>query len=71
MYKINCHLKPDVDGTIRLPDSFLYCKGDKPNEFYAWKEGSDLIIETTISESTILIQRIKEWEMERRKVYMA
>ena len=33
MYKVNQHLKPDADGTIRLPDSFLYCKGDKTNEY--------------------------------------
>ena len=70
MYKVNQHLKPDADGTIRLPDSFLYCKGDKTNEFYAWKEGNDLIIETTISNSKILVQAIKEWEAEHEEIHM-
>lgn len=66
MYKVNQHLKPDVDGIIRLPDSFLYCKGDRPNEFYAWKEGDDLIIETTILDPEILAKKTKEWEAKQK-----
>lgn len=61
MYKVNVHLT-EKDGKIILPNSFKYCAGNKPNEFFAWREDGDVIIETTINDGKLLQQKIEEWE---------
>lgn len=61
MYKINVHLA-EKDGKVVLPDSFRYCTGETPNEFFAWREDGDVIVETTINDGKLLQQKIEEWE---------
>lgn len=61
MYKINVHLT-EKDGEVILPDSFRYCTGKIPNEFFAWREDGDVIVETTINDGKLLQQKIEEWE---------
>lgn len=62
MYIVNEHLKPTNDGSYHMPESFRFCKGDKENEFFAWREKNSLIIETTIQDSDLLVKKIKEYE---------
>lgn len=61
MYKINVHLKGQ-NGRFILPDSFKYCTGETPNEFFAWREDDDIVVETTISDGKLLQRKIEEWE---------
>ena len=61
MYKINVHLKGQ-NGRFILPDSFKYCTGETPNEFFAWREVDDIVVETTISDGKLLQRKIEEWE---------
>lgn len=61
MYKINVHLKGQ-NGRFILPDSFKYYTGETPNEFFAWREDDDIVVETTISDGKLLQRKIEEWE---------
>lgn len=62
MYKINQHLKHEPDGSVKLPKEFLYCTGKTENEFFAWRDGNDIVVESTISDGNLLKVKIEEWE---------
>lgn len=66
MYYINQHLKKLPDGSVKIPESFLYCTGKVNNEFYAWRAGDDLHIETTISDPVLLKRMIERYEAQEQ-----
>lgn len=65
MIKINQHLKK-IDGKCVLPGSFRYCTGRKNNEFFAWWDNGDIIVETTIFDDKLLEKKIRSWRTRER-----